>query len=82
MCEYKSGTAPVTMGEAVAGGSHLRIICARLFAFLVTSAQLGSIIKCVCMIVGIVSMNFSIFACLSCFNILPYVATKSMCSST
>ena len=60
MCEYKPRTAPplVMMGWAVAGGSHLQIICSKFFAYLVTPAQLGSTIKCVCMIVDIVSMIF------------------------
>ena len=33
------------------------------------------------MIVGIVSINLSIFACSSCFNIIPKVSTKLICSS-
>ena len=46
MCEYKVGTAPVpcAMGGAIDGGSHHLIICSKFFAFLVTSAQLSSII--------------------------------------
>ena len=65
MCEYKLGTAPAscTMVGALAGGSHHLIICSRFFAFLVTSVQLGSIIRCVCIMVGIVSMDFFIFEC-------------------
>ena len=80
-CEYKLGTvpAPCTMSGAIAGGSHHLIICSIFFTFLVTSAQLGSIIRCVCIMVGIVSMNFSIFE--SCCNTLPKVSTRSICSS-
>ena len=83
MCEYKLGTAPApcTIGGTIAGGSHHLIICSKFFTFLVTFAQLGSIIRYVCIMVGIISMNFSIFECLSCCNILPIVKTRSICSS-
>ena len=83
MCEYKPGTAPApcAIGRAIAGGLHHWMICSKFLAFFVTSSQLGSIIKCVCMIVRIVSMNFSIFACSSHCSMLPKVSTRSICSS-
>ena len=60
--EYNPGTvAPVViMGIAGVGGSHFHILCSRDFALSFVSAQSLQIIKCVCIIVGMVSMNFSI----------------------
>ena len=83
MWEYKPGTAPApcAIGRAIASGSYHHMMCSKFLAFLVTSSQLGSIFRCVCMIVGIVSMNFSIFACSSCCSILPKVSTRSIFSS-
>ena len=62
--EYNPSTlAPVvTNGIAGVGGSHFHIICSRDFALSFTAAQSFHIIKCVCIIVGIVSMNFTILA--------------------
>ena len=64
MCEYNPGTvAPVvTRGIAGVGGLHFHIMCSRDFALSFTSAQSLHIIKCVCIIVGIISMNFSFLA--------------------
>ena len=61
ICEYNPRTvAPVTInGIAGVGGSHFCIMCSRDFALSFTSAQSLHIIKRVCIIVGIVSMNFS-----------------------
>ena len=60
--EYNpSTTVPVvTKGIAGVGGSHFHIICSRDFALSFVSAQSLHLIKCVCIIVGMVSMNFSI----------------------
>ena len=47
MCKYKPGNAPAHcgIGEAIAGGSHLQMICSKFLAFFVTSSQLGVIIR-------------------------------------
>ena len=51
--------APVAIiGIAGVGGSHFHIMCLRDF----TAAQSLHVIKCVCIILGIVSINFSILA--------------------
>ena len=54
MLEYKPGTAPAPceIGGAIASGSYHQKICSKFLAFLVTSSQLGAIIRCICMIVG------------------------------
>ena len=64
MCEYNPSTvAPVAINGIVGvDGSHFHIMCSRDFALSFTSAQSLHIIKCVCIIVGIVSINFSILA--------------------
>ena len=64
ICEYSPSTvAPVAIsGIAGVGGSHFHIMYSRDFALSFTSAQSLHIIKCVCIIVGIVSMNFSFLA--------------------
>ena len=82
MCEYKLVTAPApcAIGGAIANGSHHHIICFKFLAFLVTSSQLCSIIRCVCIMVGIVSMNFSVFECSYCCSMLCKVSTRSICS--
>ena len=49
------------IGSAAAGGSHLLIMCSNSFAFLVVFAQVLQVMRCVWIIVGIVSTNFSIF---------------------
>ena len=63
MCEYKLGTAVpfVKFCSAAAGGSHLLIMCSNSFAFLVVYAQVLQVMRCVWIIVGIVSINISIF---------------------
>ena len=82
MCEYKLGTAPVpcAMGGPIASGSHHLIICSKFLAFFVTSALLGSMIRCVCIMVGIVS-KFLHLECSSCCSMLPKVSTRLICSS-
>ena len=63
MCEYKPGIAVpfVRLESAAAGGSHLLIMCSNSFVFLVVFAQVLQVMRCVWIIVGIVSINFSIF---------------------
>ena len=67
ICEYNPSTVVpvVTRGIAGVGELHFCIMCSRDFALSFTSVQSLHIIKCVCIIVGIVSMNFSFLA--SCF---------------
>ena len=64
ICKYNPGTvAPVAIiGIVGVGGSHFHVMCSRDFAVSFTAAQSLHVIKCVCIIVGIVSMNFSILA--------------------
>ena len=63
MCEYKPGTAVhlVKLGNTAASGSHFLIMHSNSLAFLVVFAHVLQVMRCVWIIVGIVSMNFSIF---------------------
>ena len=63
------------------GGSHCQMIYSKFLAFLITSSYLGAMIRCVCIMVGIVSVNFSILDCSSCCSILPKVSTRLICPS-
>ena len=62
MCEYRLGIAVplVKLGNAAAGGSHFLIMCSNSFTLLVYFAHVLQVIRCVWIIVGIISMNFSI----------------------
>ena len=84
MWEYNPGTvAPVAIiGIAGVGGSHFIIICSRDFAVSFTVSQSLHIIRCVCIIVGIVSINFSFLASSFWSTISPNVFMRSIHSST
>ena len=61
ICEYKLGTVVplANVGNAAAGGSHFLIICFNSLAFLVVFGQSFSVMRCICIMVGIVSINLS-----------------------
>ena len=63
MCEYKPGTAVslVKLDNAAASGSLFLIMCYNSFAFLVVFAHVLQVMRCFWIMVGIVSLNFSIF---------------------
>ena len=71
-----------SVGNAAAGGSHFLIICSNSFAFLVVSAQVFSVISCICIMVGIVSINLSFLDSSFLPSISPKVFIRSICSST
>ena len=62
MCEYRLGTAvPLDkLGNAAASESQFLIMCSNSFTFLVVFAYVLQVMRCIWIIVGIVSMNFSI----------------------
>ena len=66
MWEYNPGTvAPVAIvGIAGVVGLHFIIICSRDLAVSFTVSQSLHVMRCVCIIVGIVSINFSFLASL------------------
>ena len=84
ICKYNPGTvAPVAINGIVGvGGSHFCIMCSRDFALSFTSAQSLHIIRCVCIIVGIVSMKISFLASSFWSTISPKLFIKFICSST
>ena len=84
ICEYKPGTVMplANVGNAAASGSHFLIICSNSLAFLIVSAQVFSVIRCVCIMVGIVSMNLSFLDSSFWPSISPKVLIRSTCSST
>ena len=83
ICEYKPGTAVplANVDNAAAGGSHFLIICSNSLAFLVVAAQSFSVIRCICIMVGIVSINLSFLDSSFWPSISPKVSIKSICSS-
>ena len=70
-----------SVGNAAASGSHFLIICSNSLAFFIVAAQSFSVMRCICIMVGIVSINLSFLDSSFWPSILPKVSIKSICSS-